>query len=232
MNELECLVSNGVRTLLRHSLEHMSDRKRRLFASACCRTVWHLLDDRSRRAAEVAERFASGGATDGEFSAALDLATRARLESPYCPWNQKTPDQERDMAALAVVNLFQPHPSGAATEASRLCGQPKLQADILRDLVPGIWRHAPRPIDETFSGQAIDLAMAAYEVPTEAGTLDRDRLAVLSDCLEEDGCDDEVLLCHLRGHWINHAAERVMNYYDGVPHYRGCWAVDRVLGKE
>ena len=51
---------------------------------------------------------------------------------------------------------------------------------------------------------------------TDDGTLDPARLAVLSDALEEAGCDDVSILDHLRS---------------TSPHYRGCWAVDLILGK-
>jgi len=43
-----------------------------------------------------------------------------------------------------------------------------------------------------------------------------DRLPILADALEDDGCSDLELLAHLRGN--SH-------------HLRGCWAVDLVLGK-
>ena len=43
-----------------------------------------------------------------------------------------------------------------------------------------------------------------------------DRLAVLSDALEEAGCTDADFLFHLRS--------------EG-PHVRGCWALDLLLGK-
>jgi len=49
------------------------------------------------------------------------------------------------------------------------------------------------------------------------GALDPVRLMVLADALEEAGCADPELLGHLRSRG---------------PHFRGCWAVDLILGKE
>jgi hypothetical protein len=48
------------------------------------------------------------------------------------------------------------------------------------------------------------------------GTLDNARLAILADALLDAGCSDEDLIQHLRS---------------PGPHVRGCWAVDRILGK-
>jgi hypothetical protein len=43
-----------------------------------------------------------------------------------------------------------------------------------------------------------------------------DRLPILADALEDDGCNDPDLLAHFRHH---------------PTHLRGCWALDLVLGK-
>jgi len=58
---------------------------------------------------------------------------------------------------------------------------------------------------------------AYHDRSLPAGTLDRDRLAVLADALEDAGCSHAEMLTHLRG---------------VGPHVRGCWVVDLLLGKE
>jgi hypothetical protein len=59
-NEWEALSEPG-HLLFYLWIRHASERKLRLFAVACCGRVWAFLDDpRSRRAVDVAERFADG----------------------------------------------------------------------------------------------------------------------------------------------------------------------------
>ena len=59
----------------------LDDKTLRLLACKCVREVWHLLtDERSRRAVEVAEKYAVGEATDEELAAASDAAWAAARE--------------------------------------------------------------------------------------------------------------------------------------------------------
>ncbi len=84
----------------------------------------------------------------------------------------------------------------------------------------------------------------------EDGSLDQQRLAVLSDAMEEAGCDNEEILKHLRGQercWcqagigtqgqirLNYPCDRC--FETGWiplrgPHVRGCHVLDMLLGKE
>jgi hypothetical protein len=57
---------------------------------------------------------------------------------------------------------------------------------------------------------AIELARGIYAEPAF------NRLPILADALEESGCDHAAILEHCR---------------DPGPHWRGCWALDLILGK-
>ncbi len=62
-------------------------RKQRLFAVACSRRIWHLLTDpRSRRAVEIAERFADGEADSRSRLASWYAACRAESEGKDKEW--------------------------------------------------------------------------------------------------------------------------------------------------
>ena len=87
-------------------------------------------------------------------------------------------------------------------------------------LVSDVFGNPFRPVTVSpawLTPQVVALARAAYgERELPAGTLDTRRLAVLADALEEAGCACQDILGHLRG---------------PGPHYRGCWAIDLLLGK-
>src|ERR1700677_1468227 len=78
---LDCTDPGKKLCLFRGRLRNGYNRKIRLFACACCRIIWeNLIDERSRKAVEVAERHADGKATDEELRAASTAAAQAHRE--------------------------------------------------------------------------------------------------------------------------------------------------------
>jgi hypothetical protein len=200
----------------------LSARKARLFAVACCRRAWHLLtDDRSQEAVEVAERHADRSADEGQRASAAAEARRAARASFGGPlWY---PARAARMAVAEqipipeVVRYTQVdflHTPGE-TRTGELG-----QAEILRDLCGNPFRPVPA-IDPAWLawgggvvGRLAEVAYEGRELP--GGTLDRERLAVLADALEEAGAD-AALIEHLRG---------------PGPHYRACFVVDWLTGRK
>lgn len=96
------------------------------------------------------------------------------------------------------------------------------RAGFLREIVGNPFRadHVHLPFHKRatlLTPIVLSLAQAACNALLPCLSLDPARLAVLSDALEEAGCDNDDILSHLRS---------------PGPHVRGCWALDLVLGRE
>jgi hypothetical protein len=198
-----------------------------------------------RRLIEVAEQFADGLAGAGElydarvdgpdeclpgldaecttwsaaYSAALDHID-GRLAAGIASKAVKAMGRH---AAEAVEPGAGEYPSSKAARVAKALaeGQERHeQAAYLRDIF-GTLLFRGACIDPgwlTWNGGTVPrLAATAYEERVlPSGKLDRARLAVLGDALEEAGCNNPDLLGHLRG---------------PGPHVRGCWPVDVLLAR-
>jgi hypothetical protein len=124
MTDAEWMTSTDPQTMLESVRGEVSERKLRLFAVACCRLVWHLLvDERSRKAVEVAERFADGGATQQEIEAARSDAWQFTL---YEVWEEEAPDLGADALNAADAPPEPPNgrrkPFGRSSRFSEVSG--------------------------------------------------------------------------------------------------------------
>jgi hypothetical protein len=250
MTEVEWVGCDNPLTMLDYLRGRASDRKLRLFACGCC-CPWSRaegLDPAVRRAVEVAERYADGLAGGDQLAPAAAEAfalSRAAAER----WHEAV-DEEGGQSDFSRPHQIDAAVAGAAAAAAgdpldpravlwslwqrwSGCGDQRRETfyrpflererreecDLLRDLLGNPFR--PAAVDPAWltwgDGLVARLAHAAYEERLlPAGLLDNDRLAVLADALEEAGCGEPQLLGHLRG---------------GGTHYRGCFAVDALLGR-
>jgi len=83
-----------------------------------------------------------------------------------------------------------------------------IHSDILRDIVGNPYRRA----DLQPAWRTRDVTLIAQRMYDERCF---DAMFVLSDALEETGCDTPMILEHCRGNGM---------------HYRGCWLIDAILG--
>lgn len=213
-------------------------RKLRLFAVACCRRIWpYLSDERSRKAVDVAERFADDLTTEVELCNAFVEAEKAHRQA-Y--------DQKGGLGAnteWAAMYATDPFPFYAAERVSRMATlaliypglglsgflsptdeinalheaashldfrEPSAQANLLRD----IFGNPFHPVTFNLSWvtpSTIAIAQFMYD------TRNFQDMSILSDALEEAGCDNRNILQHCRD--------------EGV-HVKGCWLVDLLLGKK
>jgi hypothetical protein len=200
------------------------DRKRRLFALACCSGLAPLLPEVHRRALGVTEQFAEGLASRKELKAAwipafLDPEMQRGSEAALAAWRAVGPG--RTILTQSCLSEISWHAANALTPSRRWAGtkgrsrNPAWRAErarhraLLRDVLalPGT------PLSRGYDLPAATVAIARW-IYQENRFAD---LPVLADALEEVGFTDSLLVEHCRS---------------PGEHVRGCWAVDLILGKQ
>jgi hypothetical protein len=218
-------------------------RKLRLFALACARRAGLAEADiptDPQAAADAAVRAVVERAVRRAGEAAWEDETRYATD-----WDPITAGRADSAARYAESEVDRGVIAADEAEA---------QADLLREIFghpaePAVFNPAWR------TGAAVALARAAYEEPSPDGELDPFRMALLADALEDAGCDDERIVRHCRGFKrCLRCGGTGRSVYDWgyvptptepcpecaatgwattkVPHVRGCWVVDLVLGEE
>jgi hypothetical protein len=227
MTEQEWLACAHPKPMLDFLRGKASERKMRLFACACCRRIWGLLllDERTRKAVEVSERFADGQAGKKELRLAA-LGAKAATEELA---GAVTPAlKARSSAASATFFVtfrrdcaHYTTPIAASANyfhlGSEMVTEQAAQASLLRCITDNPFR--PVSIEAVWLTPTVtNLAATAYgERILPSGELDAARLGVLADALEETGCTESAILDHLRA---------------PGPHVRGCWPLDLILGRD
>jgi len=224
MIESEWLVCNDPQPMLRHLGCKAGERKRRLFACACCRRAWHLLaDSRIRTAVETAERYADKAASETELEDASDCA-----EVAYRACNTKAGGHAAAHAVVSSIaggldasrtavfgaqGIVNPKDVAESSECERdaLDAERAEQTSALRDIVGNPFHSvAVAPTWLTWHGGAVPkMARAIYEGRAFG------RMPALAKALERAGCSDAEILAHCRS---------------GDEYVRGCWVVDLVPG--
>lgn len=299
MTEQEWLASTDPTVMLewvtrhaRYKSRNVSDRKLRLFACACVRQVWHLLmDERSRRAVEVAERYADGQCTTEEYHSGWEEAWDVGIQVLPAPsparavaWLFGKTDKPGGIAAEVCALLVPAGTSGTLAALLREIvgnpfqswhrfGQTGNDARELKDiwLTPQVLSLAQAAYDKRPGRECEECSGTGYELEEskgsnfcnichgtgriEDGTLDPVRMAILADALEEAGCPQTVKCPRNFGEgdgvglaeWFvrerhsqcddcnrtGRVPHPVLAHLSSLgPHVRGCWVLDKIMGRE
>ncbi len=231
--------------MLRYLYAHPNGRKRRLFAVACCRRIAALTPPRFLPLVDVAEDYAEGRASQEQLHHAWgcawwmmegdedtleegetapcedhDMLTQIENWAAYCVGRVTEPPETYDYpthakedaaawvsttAGMAVSYL----PEEKIYDDAKSRAESMAQTDLLRD----IYGNPFRPIDFSptwRTPEALQIAQNMYD----AGNFDR--MPQLGEALRAAGCQEDAVLEHCQSR---------------LPHVRGCWVVDALLGK-
>lgn len=211
------------------------DRRIRLYAAACCRSLWDLFSDpRSKQAIEATELFADGKLSEKRLQVAWNNARKAHDASHHYP-RAPTPNRTAALAArhLSWAREFEPGWIGAGpkgesampssgygtlwhlNQAACHSGREGYRAAEWVALIHEIFGNPFRPA-QPIPVEVLDANGGAVRRVAKAIYKDRswETLCVLADALEEAGYEDAEVLRHFRS---------------PGQHARGCWALDLCL---
>lgn len=187
-------------------------RKLRLFACACCRRFWSSLNEQSREALSIAERFADGEASKKEFGYAWRISVRQYGRGP------RTADgiaghvvEAGAMTAAATVPTVCYSVVASSPRATHeLWDEVFQQIAIVHDLFGNPFQAAVKEVASRLSKveSVRELADRIYQSRNFSD------LSALLKQLEEAGCADLDIIEHCRK----------------SEHFRGCWLVDALRG--
>jgi len=217
--------------LRRYVRANCSVRKQLLVAVACCRVMAHHLSTDQMAALEIVGRWADGLVDLEQYE---DVATVLRQDVLRAGELRREIAGDdpvlrlRESIAAALVSLVgTPSDDGLhrVLQWVESYGVQTRSRAVRHELCAAFREIVPPPFELRArylgGGQVAPWMLRvgdAAEAIARGIRLDGafDRLPILADALEDDGCEDRVLLQHLRS--------------DG-PHVRGCWAHDLVLGQ-
>ena len=257
MTEAEWLTCDDPDKMLRQARFRSYPRKSRLFAVACCRLVSHLLvDERSRKAVDIAERFADGAATNDELHVASVAANKAH-QKMFNSLGKSGACIEWAAVLAADANAF--HGAKNVIWAASTPRTYEVRKSRKNDwdeielfpcavkkrsgpLSPVLSRLQVEKLDEAVATPAKRLVQAAlihciFGNPFRPVTLDPAWLTPKVKTLAQGIYDDRAF--ERMPELANALAEAgcsnpdILSHCRGPgPHARGCWVVDPVLGKE
>jgi hypothetical protein len=220
------------RILLEFSQEHTNERKPRLFAIACCRSLeqW-LTEPTCFLAIDRVERYVEKQASKHELASLRrdflkperDRLRRRCVAGALSDWPDLIPNADRPTVCLASWDACRAVLRGSGWDAAYGAAQsavtahrysPQTEYGLIKALFNDVFRNPFCPLTFDPGWRTSDvrgLAQAIYD------NKNFESMPILSDALMDAGCDEEEIIGHCRR--------------DG-PHVRGCWVVDLVLGKE
>lgn len=230
MTETEWFASSDLYAMLQFLEGKISNRKVGLFVCACCRRIWHYLNDpRSRKAVETWEWISEGVKNGEELRAVMDAAAAVFDPEDFYREPHETYRKPELYAASAAHDVIGVNADevlaaiGSASAASAACGyvgngfdlsasnaEILIQCHLLRDIV-----------GNPFHPVAFKKSWLTKSVVSQANTAYQENrlteyLPGLADALEEAGCSNTEILNHCR--------------HPGL-HVRGCWVADLLLNK-
>ncbi len=259
MTENEWMTSNDPRNMIDFAFvsgdsfrRAMTDRELRLIACAIESIWWNDETGSPMRLFKVAEALADGSLKPGSRQV-------ERHADHDCYWLISSP------ASLVLYRSLDLH---------NLAADNGTWADVIREIIGNPWQKRaiePRCLTPevksmahsiygdrgkrcSCSNGAVGVAYSYCRNCEGTGrinlTIDQDRMHVLADLLEDNGCDDEVILKHLHGLDFCVACDG-LGVVDKAPysrlkctdccdgyfrslsgHFRGCWVLDQILGFE